>query len=1162
MKHLILCALILITVDSAVAGNRQPGGGSSLVPVLTVQPDSIALTLTVGDSAMRTLTIGNSGSDSLQWSIPRLGGTSTANRSSSIVETAVAGMRSLIKEPAASVRCPDGIRNVFNRTSGWIPEQAVTTIYADNPPNSNVNIALVHGESNNADPYVLDVQTKLMATGSFASITLIAARSVTPTLDQLLAFDAVLVWSSYPFADGTTLGNNLANYVDGGGGVVVAQFAMDRYLSDSTYILGGRFASGGYYAILPGSDIRNTQLTMGTVQQPSHTVMAGVTSFSGGSSSFHSNSALATGAIRIADWSDGQPLIAEKNLGGQRRIDLNFWPVSSDVFPGGWLTTTQGARIMAQALMYVREPSFVTVAPDAGILAPSSSIPVQVKVNARYLSVGNYRQTIPVTANDPLHPLKSIPVKLNVIPPVMGVVEFEVPMIVTDGVAAETLYFGVLPNANICIVGDSYNGHTEVALPPPPPSGLFESRFISPRTAQAATCYDQGSAVDFRPFSSGSQLDTFRVRTQMGEGSVLSASWPSGLSAFFTSLKFRYFDGDVNVNVDMLSATSVDFTLAGDPAVINIFSGGLTLPVPGFSVSPKTLAFGNVHLLLAKQDSVTVTNQGSSPFDISSVVSNDPHFTITPLSGTVPPQGIKKFYITFTPTQLGAVNSKVIFLTNALFGQDTVVVSGTGVQGQFVANRTSILFDSVFVTQSKQDSVLIRNTGTGLLTISDMGVTNPGEFSVAEAAPLLMQPGDSARIHVSFHPTSEGLKTGYLKFDHDGNTVHDSIPLSGTGYLAVHVTVPLAAEWNLISNPVTNPIPGDSVRQLFPSSTFPHVYEFNGAYIQRFRVVNGKGYWGRFPAAVMNTITGAPRTRDTIGVVGGWNIVGSISNPVDTGTITSVPPGLRGSNWYGYSATGYAPAAQIVPGKGYWVKANGTGVFIVANPLVRPSMSTPAAPSIVDILHSLTITDSKGSAQTLYFGTDEHQSIPVAMYDLPPLPPSGAFDARIVTASGGSMVLVHPKHSAEFDVSIQADAYPITVSWNMHDASYELAAGGATRKAMTGEGILKIDGSEVHRLHIKLANSIKLPTEYALGQNYPNPFNPVTIINYDLPADSRVSLKVFNLVGQQVATLVDENQQAGYKSVEWNAGKAPSGVYFYRLQAGNFTSVRKLMILK
>lgn len=93
---------------------------------------------------------------------------------------------------------------------------------------------------------------------------------------------------------------------------------------------------------------------------------------------------------------------------------------------------------------------------------------------------------------------------------------------------------------------------------------------------------------------------------------------------------------------------------------------------------------------------------------------------------------------------------------------------------------------------------------------------------------------------------------------------------------------------------------------------------------------------------------------------------------------------------------------------------------------------------------------------------------------------------------------------------------------------------------------------------------------FNLFQNYPNPFNPITTIRYVLPQTSHVTLKIYNVIGQVVTTLVDGVELAGYKSVEWNASHAPSGVYTFRIQArqidggqaSNFTQTKKLLLIK
>jgi len=89
-----------------------------------------------------------------------------------------------------------------------------------------------------------------------------------------------------------------------------------------------------------------------------------------------------------------------------------------------------------------------------------------------------------------------------------------------------------------------------------------------------------------------------------------------------------------------------------------------------------------------------------------------------------------------------------------------------------------------------------------------------------------------------------------------------------------------------------------------------------------------------------------------------------------------------------------------------------------------------------------------------------------------------------------------------------------------------------------------------------------MPTTYALEQNYPNPFNPSTEIAYAVPAEAHVTLKVYNLLGQEVASLVDEVREAGRHTVSWNAGDNASGVYFYSLQTDNFSATKKMVFMK
>jgi hypothetical protein len=93
------------------------------------------------------------------------------------------------------------------------------------------------------------------------------------------------------------------------------------------------------------------------------------------------------------------------------------------------------------------------------------------------------------------------------------------------------------------------------------------------------------------------------------------------------------------------------------------------------------------------------------------------------------------------------------------------------------------------------------------------------------------------------------------------------------------------------------------------------------------------------------------------------------------------------------------------------------------------------------------------------------------------------------------------------------------------------------------------------------------PVQFSLSQNYPNPFNPETDISYTLPQDFHVKLTIYNMLGQKVKVLVDEQQIAGYKTVRWDGkdqdgNEVGSGIYFYRLQAGEYNEVRKMVLAK
>ena len=93
-------------------------------------------------------------------------------------------------------------------------------------------------------------------------------------------------------------------------------------------------------------------------------------------------------------------------------------------------------------------------------------------------------------------------------------------------------------------------------------------------------------------------------------------------------------------------------------------------------------------------------------------------------------------------------------------------------------------------------------------------------------------------------------------------------------------------------------------------------------------------------------------------------------------------------------------------------------------------------------------------------------------------------------------------------------------------------------------------------------DEFSVPSAISLISNYPNPFNPITSIKYQLSTESEVRLNIYDMNGREVATLINDNISAGYHEVSWDASEFSSGIYFYRLTAGDFVDTKKMIFMK
>jgi len=358
----------------------------------------------------------------------------------------------------------------------------------------------------------------------------------------------------------------------------------------------------------------------------------------------------------------------------------------------------------------------------------------------------------------------------------------------------------------------------------------------------------------------------------------------------------------------------------------------------------------------------------------------------------------------------------------------------------------------------------------------------------------------------------------------------------------VSIATTLMAGWNMLSLPVT-------VSDPRPGSVFPNpvslAFGYAGKYNPAGTLATGFGYWLKFGQAGTDTITGVQMVHDSVGVAKGWNMIGSISVPVATGSIATQPAGIITSPFFAFNNSYYI-VDTIHPGGGYWVKVSQDGT------LVLDSASTTVPPSARRELvqtqpNRLVITDATGRVQTLYIFQGSGSSSDGQLSDeLPPVPPTGGFDARFST---GSQTAYTGALQHELSIDILSAAFPVTVRWDLAELREDLTLRNGRENILmhgTGSQIINQPGS---RIAIVLASSVPVPDSYALEQAYPNPFNPTTSLQYSLPVQSQVLIRAYNLLGQVLSTIVNGVQDAGTKSVSWNAGNYVSGVYFIRMNA-------------
>jgi photosystem II stability/assembly factor-like uncharacterized protein len=398
-----------------------------------------------------------------------------------------------------------------------------------------------------------------------------------------------------------------------------------------------------------------------------------------------------------------------------------------------------------------------------------------------------------------------------------------------------------------------------------------------------------------------------------------------------------------------------------------------------------------------------------------------------------------------------------------------------------------------------------------------------------------------AAAQVGTHLVTFRASDGLLS---DSEVVHITVLDSATSSV---VSFPVAGGWEMVSLPV---VVADSSRTtLFPTSSSA-AFSYEGGYAAKESLRTGSGYWVKFPAGQTVEVSGGNLVRDTVDMRANWNMIGSISVPVATADqVHPVTPLTVLSNYFGYSG-GYALADTLMPGRAYWVKVDQGGKLVLAASTGQtPGMSqagprgTARPSAAAETLSVLSVLDAGGGHGTLYFSASPLLS---EVFELPPPPPAGLFDLRFAS---GSMAATG-EQLADARVLVASARYPLSISWKIKRPSDEAALvieGAPTEMRGSGSVTIARRVSEIRVIRVS-GSSAGPPAGYALARSYPNPFNPSTTIGFGMPVAGFVSLNVYNMLGEEIADLVNEQRERGWHLAVWNAGNVPSGVYFYVLR--------------
>lgn len=367
--------------------------------------------------------------------------------------------------------------------------------------------------------------------------------------------------------------------------------------------------------------------------------------------------------------------------------------------------------------------------------------------------------------------------------------------------------------------------------------------------------------------------------------------------------------------------------------------------------------------------------------------------------------------------------------------------------------------------------------------------------------------------------------------------------------------------WNLISLPYYVADARKSV--LYPAAP-GNAFYYEGTYKIEDTLKKGVGYWLKFTKDTTINISGADIIKNTIIVVDGWNLIGSIGKNILTANIQQIPTGIVTSKYFEFTNT-YLISDTIKPSRGYWVKINGGGELVLDAGTLIGAKNSSQLESLPD-LNSITITDKTGKKQTLYFGSDIEDK-QLQYHEMPPLAPEETFDIRFASNRNLEALNQIQNTSKEFSILLQGVQYPITIGWDIKQEIGNCYLRIENKnQLLTGNNSIIVD-EPVSSFMLGYNSATELPKNFLLGESYPNPFNPTTKFRVEIPYSTYLNVTVYDLLGKKIKTLYAGEKEEGISTMEWNGltdenREVPSGIYFIKMTADKFNGMNKVVLLK